>query len=111
MTKLSQKRTNFISGVATDQTKAEEESKSTSEDLHSVFNILASHVLLSFYQSELYSSFTKASLQEADLKAKAAAQEEGAKPDAKKKKKEAVTTVQFGSGTRKFFEYLLYLNL
>ena len=63
------------------------------------------------YLSELFSFFSKSKGIEADLKAKAelskAAEES---KDAKKKKgKEAPTSIQFGTGTRKFFDYLLQL--
>lgn len=68
---------------------------------------------------ELWTAFIKNKSKEDELKQKAAAVEELAKAQeeakgpqkGKKKGKEAVTTLQFGVGTRKFFDYLLVLNL
>jgi hypothetical protein len=55
---------------------------------------------------ELFTSFSKNRAAESDLKAKAASDDGAA---AAKKKKQAPTSLVFGQGTRKYFDYLLLI--
>ena len=100
----------------------QEESKSQNV-LSEIFETLSSQLIVKTYITELLATYTRNSLQEAELRAKAgasaSAQQEAPvkyveeKKDqrgagaAKKKGKEVVTTLQFGVGSRKFFDYLL----
>ena len=65
------------------------------------------------YANELYTAFELNKKLEQDLKKDAAeqAKEDGGDAKAKKKKKEAPTSLAFGKGTRQFFDYLLSLNI
>lgn len=77
------------------------------DDINQTFEVLASNSLIHAYTNELVQGFKKNRLQEAQLKAPKA-EGDGAAGD-KKKKKQAATSLQFGSGTRKFFDYLLLI--
>jgi hypothetical protein len=99
--------------------QVEESKHDTISDIHESFEVLSRQVLANTYKDELWTAYSKARDQEAALKQKAA---ESEKPDAegaadgkpqkgKKKIKEVVTTLQFGSGTRKFMDYLTVLGL
>ena len=102
LTNLSVKRTNLLVGTPATDSLLQEESKSS--DINETFENLSSSALHQAYLVELFTSFQKNRAAENELKAKAASAEEGA---ASKKKKQAPTTLQFGLGTRKLFDYLI----
>jgi hypothetical protein len=105
---LSQIRTHLVTvGLAGAALPQPEESKHDS-DINATFEILSSQHLLNSYMQELLSTFSKNKAQEAVLKAPKA-EGQGAEQD-KKKKKQAPTSLAFGTGTRKFFDYLLLIT-
>lgn len=126
---LSEVRVNLLKGSKDAVMAAPEEHKGESSDLVLTFQVVGQkQTLLNTYQNELLVAYGKNSAVEAELKAKAQQQaateeqkqteevKEGDKKQnqrggAKKKGKEAVTSLGFGVGTRKFFDYLLLLEL
>lgn len=106
----------------------EEAKGESSPDIATTFNVIgARQTLLTSYQDELLTAYSKNSAIEAEMKAKAQPAEEQKQPaeevketdkkqnqrggDKKKKGKEAPTSLGFGIGTRKFFDYLLVIDL
>lgn len=83
----------------------QEESKLDS-DINSTFEVLSAQTLLKAYMHELLTCFLKNKAQEALMKAPKQAEGE----QDKKKKKQAATSLVFGTGTRKFFDYLLLIT-
>lgn len=82
-----------------------EEEKSGSNDINETFFELTNDTLGKAHLQELYVGFLRNRTQEAEMKTKAA-QDDGT---AQKKKKQAPTSLGFGTGTRKFFDYLLLI--
>ncbi len=105
LAQLSKQRQSIINGTLVASSESIEESKES--DLVATFESLASGQLATLYFEELKTVFEKNRGIEAEMKAKASAQEDGAAD--KKKKKQAPTALQFGAGVRKFFDYLLLI--